>query len=90
VGSTVHRIDPGIDTGEVVAQAAFDITPADSFVTYPYLHVAAVLGPIEEVVRRARAGEDLGAETLRTDLPSKLRTHPTLAEYLRHARAGVR
>jgi phosphoribosylglycinamide formyltransferase 1 len=90
VGSTVHRIDEGIDTGEVVAQTTFEVTGKDSFVTYPYLHVAAALAPVEEAVRRARAGEDLGAEPLRADLPSKLRTHPTLTEYLRHARAGVR
>ena len=90
VGSTLHLIDPGIDTGEVVAQTTFEVTPADSFVTYPYLHVAAVLAPLEEVVARARAGEDVKGGPLRPDLPSKLRTHPTLLQYARHARAGAR
>jgi methionyl-tRNA formyltransferase len=90
VGSTIHRIDPGIDTGEVVAQATFEVTPADNFVTYPYLHVAAVLDPLERVVAQALAGEDLAAERVPAGLASKLRTHPTLGEYLKHARAGVR
>lgn len=90
VGSTIHRIDPGIDTGEVVAQTTFEVSPTDSFVTYPYLHVAAALAPLEEVVRRALAGEDLGAHRVGEDLPSRLRTHPTVFEYLRHALAGVR
>lgn len=90
VGSTIHLVDPGIDTGEIVAQATFEVTGADSFVTYPYLHVAAALPSLEDVVRRAVAGEALGGRPLRDDLESRLRTHPTLGEYLRHARAGVR
>ncbi len=90
VGSTLHLIDPGIDTGEVVAQVTFDVTPADSYVTYPYLHVAAVLEPLEKVVEGALSGRGLQPGPPGNDLPSKLRTHPTLLEYVRHARAGVR
>ncbi len=90
VGSTVHLIDPGIDTGAVIAQATFDVTPEDTFVTYPYLHVAAALSPLEEAVARALGGEALLPKPARTDLDSKLRTHPTLGQYLKHARAGVR
>ena len=90
VGSTIHLIDPGIDTGDVIAQSTFGVTPEDSFVTYPYLHVAAALEPLCDVVGRALAGEDVVARPPRDDLASKLRTHPTLGQYLRHARAGVR
>ena len=90
VGSTIHLIDPGIDTGTVVAQAGFDVTPRDSFVTYPYLHVAAALEPLAEVVAGALAGEEVVGKPPREELGSKLRTHPTLGQYLRHARAGVR
>jgi folate-dependent phosphoribosylglycinamide formyltransferase PurN len=90
VGSTLHLIDPGIDTGEVVAQTTFEVTPADSFATYPYLHVAAVLAPLSDVVARALAGDEVKGGPLRPDLPSKLRTHPTIFQYARHARAGVR
>ena len=90
VGSTIHLIDPGIDTGTVVAQAGFDVTPRDSFVTYPYLHVAAALEPLAEVVAMALAGGEVVGKPPREDLDSKLRTHPTLGQYVRHARAGVR
>lgn len=90
VGSTLHLIDPGIDTGDVLTQVTFEVTRRDSFATYPYLHVAAVLGPLEDLVGRALAGEDLVGRPPRADLESKLRTHPTLFEYARHARAGVR
>ncbi len=90
VGSTLHLIDPGIDTGEVVAQVTFPVTPADSFVTYPYLHVAAVLDPLEHLVERALEGQEPRGGPPRGDLPSRLRTHPTLLEYVRGARRGVR
>ncbi len=90
VGSTVHLIDPGIDTGDVVAQVTFDVTGRDTFATYPYLHVAAVLPSLEEVVAKALAGQPPQPVAVRTDLASRLRTHPTLAEYVRHARSGVR
>ncbi len=90
VGSTLHLVDPGIDTGEVLAQVTFPVTDADNFATYPYLHVAAVLAPLEEIVERALTGEELKAAPPRRDLPSRLRSHPTLLEYLRHVRAGAR
>ena len=90
VGSTLHLIDPGIDTGDIVAQATFDVTAEDSFATYPYLHVAAVLPLLDDAVERALAGEELRGRPGADSMASKLRTHPTLAEYLRHARAGVR
>lgn len=90
VGSTLHLIDEGIDTGEIIAQPTFEVTTADNFATYPYLHLVAALPDLERVVRQALAGEALRGEPLRTDLPSKLRTHPTIGEYVRHARAGVR
>ncbi len=90
VGSTIHLIDAGIDTGPIVAQTTFRVKREDSFVTYPYLHVAAVLPALEHLVRRALAGEKPEPLPPRTDLPSRLRTHPTLFEYLRHALAGVR
>jgi folate-dependent phosphoribosylglycinamide formyltransferase PurN len=90
VGSTIHLIDPGIDTGSIVVQAHFPVTPRDTFVTYPYLHVAAVLEPLAEVVAGALAGDEVVGKPPREDLDSKLRTHPTVGQYVRHARAGVR
>ena len=40
VGTTVHLVDEGIDTGGILAQARFHTTPADSIATYPYLQNA--------------------------------------------------
>jgi folate-dependent phosphoribosylglycinamide formyltransferase PurN len=89
-GTTVHFVDEGIDTGRIVAQAPIAVTPADSFATYPYLHTAAGIGILLPAVERALAGT---LEPRREDpeLPTRLRTHPTLWGYLaRRVLRGVR
>ena len=35
IGTTVHLVDPGIDTGGILAQTVFQVTGQDSFATYP-------------------------------------------------------
>ena len=90
-GTTVHFVDTGIDTGPIIGQAVFDVSSDDSFATYPYLHVAVGLPLLLRAVR------EIVAETppaprrpLSSDLPSKLRSHPTLWGYLYHRlTAGV-
>jgi folate-dependent phosphoribosylglycinamide formyltransferase PurN len=80
VGSTVHRIDEGIDTGAIIAHAKFDVTAADSFATYPYLHTAAGIPPLVDALRQVLNGTSPG--TVQPALASRLRTHPTLFEYV--------
>jgi hypothetical protein len=46
--------------------------------------------PLAEIVAGALVGEEVVGRAHRSDLDSKLRTHPTLGQYLKHARAGVR
>lgn len=87
-GSTVHLVDEGIDTGTVLAQACFMPTPADSFATYPYLHLAVGLPPLADAVAAAIAG-DLRPRPPPA-LPSRLRTHPTLWQYARKRLENVR
>ncbi len=90
VGTTVHVVDEGIDTGRVIGQATFDVTDEDTFATYPYLHVAAGLPLLREAVARALSGEPL-PEVERRELPSRLRYHPTVWSYLATRSAvGVR
>jgi folate-dependent phosphoribosylglycinamide formyltransferase PurN len=89
-GTTVHRVDEGIDTGEVLAQATFAVTPADSIATYPYLHLAAGLPLLEEQIRAALEGR-LEARPPLAGAESRLRYHPTLWGYLwRRLRKGAR
>jgi methionyl-tRNA formyltransferase len=105
VGTTVHLVDRGIDTGGVLARTFFTPGPRDSIATYPYLHLVSGLPALAEQVARLASGgppepappgrpnaclsEPPGA----TPSPggSRLWWHPTLCGYLtRRFRAGVR
>ncbi len=57
VGTTVHLVDPGIDTGSVLARTYFTPGPQDSIATYPYLHLVSGLPALAEQVARLVAGE---------------------------------
>lgn len=83
VGTTVHRIDEGIDTGAIIDQVTFPVTPSDSFVTYPFLHTAAGLPILLNAVRAALKGEVANRDP-DPSLPSALRYHPTLWGYVRN------
>jgi folate-dependent phosphoribosylglycinamide formyltransferase PurN len=89
VGTTVHFVDPGIDTGAVIAQATFDVEPEDSFVSYPYLHIAAGIDALVGAVQQALRGERSQSPPLWPDGPSVLRTHPTLWQYFKGRTRGV-
>jgi folate-dependent phosphoribosylglycinamide formyltransferase PurN len=81
VGTTVHVVDAGIDTGAVVEQVRFTVEPEDSFATYPYLHLAAGLPALARAVRAALVGELPRRPPLADG--SRLHYHPTLWGYLR-------
>jgi folate-dependent phosphoribosylglycinamide formyltransferase PurN len=80
-GVTVHLIDPGIDTGAIIGQALISPTAGDNFATYPFLQIAAGLPVLVNAVKAALAG------TLQLERPpegpSRLWSHPTLAQYLK-------
>jgi methionyl-tRNA formyltransferase len=79
-GVTVHLVDEGIDTGEVLYQARLAPTAKDNYSTYPFLQLAAALPLLQ------RAACDALAGTLRTekvDLPSHQWSHPTLWHYIK-------
>jgi len=92
VGTTVHLVDSGIDTGRVLARARFDTSPADTIVTYPYLHLAAGLPLLIDSVRGVLDGQQLTPiDDNSPSADSRLFTHPTLWGYLRlRATKGVR
>ena len=80
-GVTVHLIDTGIDTGKIIHQSTIQPTKQDNFLTYPYLQIAAAL----PILRRAIDDISLGKlKNFKSNLPSKLYSHPTLFEYLKN------
>ncbi len=82
VGTTVHLVDVGIDTGAVVSQATFRPGPDDSFATYPYLHTAAGISLLVDAVAAALEGRLAPGRSIADGAPSVLRTHPTAWGYL--------
>jgi folate-dependent phosphoribosylglycinamide formyltransferase PurN len=82
VGTTVHLVDGGVDTGPVIARRRFEVTPRDNFATYPYLHTAAGIPPLLDAVHQALTGS-LAAAPAPAGERSVLRHHPTLWTYLR-------
>jgi methionyl-tRNA formyltransferase len=85
VGTTVHLVDEGIDTGGVLARSTFDTSRDDSVATYPYLHLVAGLPHLADHVERVLAGEK--PSPLDEEIPpggTRLYLHPTLWQYVRH------
>lgn len=80
VGTTVHFVDTGIDTGNIIGQGFFEVDKNDNFTTYPYLHTKAGIPLLVKAVELALA-ENLNVEEKEPSLPSKLRHHPTIWEY---------
>jgi len=79
-GVTVHLVDKGIDTGDVLYQTRLATTAKDNYSTFPYLQLIAALPLLEKAARDAVSG------TLRpkkVDLPSHLWSHPTLWQYVK-------
>ena len=79
-GVTVHLVDAGIDTGDVLYQARLAPTAKDNYSTFPYLQLAVALPLLQRAARDAVAGT-LRAE--KVDLPSHLWSHPTLWHYIK-------
>jgi folate-dependent phosphoribosylglycinamide formyltransferase PurN len=87
-GVTVHVVDPGVDTGDVVAQALIEPTARDNFATYPLLQLVAGLPLFADAVRAALEGR---LEQHPAGGPSRQWYHPTVWGYLlTRRRRGVR
>jgi folate-dependent phosphoribosylglycinamide formyltransferase PurN len=91
VGTTVHLVDPGIDTGGILAQATFEVTGKDSIATYPDLHLVHGLPLLGAEVDNVMAGRQPEPRASIAPGGSDLYYHPTLWGYLRRRwRHGVR
>lgn len=78
-GVTVHLVDSGIDTGDVLYQATIDVEAHDNFTTYPLLQIEAGLPWLVKAVSDAFAG-NLQPRTV--EGKSELFYHPTIWGYL--------
>jgi methionyl-tRNA formyltransferase len=81
VGTTIHYIDAGIDTGKVIMQRKIEVTSKDNFATYPYLQVVAGVAMLKEVIKRLFEGEQILSN--KATSCSHLYYHPTIFTYLK-------
>lgn len=88
-GVTVHLVDSGIDTGNILHQAVIEPIPEDNFVTYPLLQLAAGIPLLVSAVGEALNGK---ADLLPNPAgESRLWSHPTLAGYIwNRVRYGIK
>ncbi len=86
-GVTVHVVDQGIDTGNIVRQARIEPGPGDSFVSYPYLQTAAALPLLLEAVENALTGTLASSPVTGK---SSVWYHPGFLQYLAGRLRGVK
>ena len=78
-GATVHFVDKGIDTGNVIYQSTITVTEKDNFTTYPLLQTCV---GVEDEIRAINDIIDDKVLCKTVDLPSGLYSHPTIFQYL--------
>jgi folate-dependent phosphoribosylglycinamide formyltransferase PurN len=86
-GVTVHLVDRGIDTGNIIGQSVIEPDSQDNFVTYPYLQMAAAVPILIQAVRDAAAHK---LKSRPATGPSGIWYHPGLLQYLSGWLRGVR
>jgi phosphoribosylglycinamide formyltransferase 1 len=86
-GVTVHVIDSGIDTGDIIAQAVISPSADDNFVSYPFLQTAAALPLLIQAVRDALAGQ---LKPTPVEGESAVWYHPGFLGYLRGRLRGIK
>jgi folate-dependent phosphoribosylglycinamide formyltransferase PurN len=89
MGVTVHIVNKGIDTGDIVYQQVTSVDAKDNFLTYPVKQYIAGIPLMLQAINDIRAGRL--RTIVREDLRSALWHHPTLWQYLsRRFMRGIR
>lgn len=78
-GTTIHLIDAGIDTGEVLQYVFIMPDKKDNFTTYPVLQVAAGIAGLKSVLQRVIDGNYIPQKNT---APGNMYYQPTLWQYL--------
>jgi Formyl transferase len=78
-GTTIHRVDAGVDTGGILKQIRIPVDGRDTILTYAMLMAAHSRGIAVEAVREVLDGS---AREIMVDLPSRQHFHPPIWSYL--------
>jgi folate-dependent phosphoribosylglycinamide formyltransferase PurN len=88
-GVTVHLVDPGIDTGKILASDTCWPSEQDNFYTYPYPQLAAGIPLLLDAVEALGRGEITPREVQTSGTP--LWSHPVVGDYVAaRLRDGIR
>lgn len=78
-GVTIHKVDKGIDTGEIIKQATIEISEQDNFTTYPLHQYGVAIDLMKETLADYRNN---GLKTFKKEnVNSNMYYHPSLLEY---------
>ena len=80
-GVTIHKVDAGIDTGDIISQENIKLTKKDNFVTYPFLQSSRAIDRIKKALKSIKK-EELETYKKVKKSESKLWYHPTFTGYL--------
>jgi methionyl-tRNA formyltransferase len=83
-GTTVHLIDPGVDTGAIIGQAAIEVEATDTYRTLPAKQYLVGLRLMEDAVAAALSGSL--STYRRDDLESRQWYSPTPRDYWQYRR----
>lgn len=79
-GVTVHLVDEGIDTGNIIFQQNIDVTKQDNFYTYPLLQLAEGVKLLNKAIA---AFYNQNLQSIKeSEGESKIWYHPTAWQYL--------
>lgn len=78
-GVTVHLVDKGVDTGDVIYQAPVEFAAGDNIATYQYVQLATGMALLARAINDVLDGR---LTTHRVLLPSRLWFPPTIWQYL--------
>lgn len=78
-GVTIHFVDKGIDTGEIIYQKQITPTSKDNFATYPFLQLAEGIASLKKAIENTLNGTVV---TRQNNMESHLWYHPTIWQYL--------
>lgn len=83
-GVTVHLVDEGIDTGNILYQDIIidDITPNDNFMTYTFLQLSKALPLLKKAIKDIQNGTMKTKTNSKESINNDLYYHPTLWFYL--------
>ena len=78
-GVTVHFLDTGIDTGEVIFQQPISLYQQDNFVTYPLIQLGVGVGLLFKAIDKILNND---VSTMEVSGKSRLWSHPGIFQYL--------